>query len=214
MSKTPEKPKKYAERLMAAFNFDEDDLEANQGGYLSQRQINRLKAVRNRSLSTFVLLALLFAFLAFFIVAAGFHPPTILPSVVTAFVVILAVYSISGTKPGAIIRDLSDNQAAVSEGRVDLLLSNAQYGSEYFLRVENVRFTVTQNAFLAFKNGDPYRIYYTPRSRKILSVEWLREDANLLDEDERFSLPLQGASAHEAAEIQEDQTSASTTSRA
>ena len=65
---------------------------------------------------------------------------------------------------------------AQSERLVDLSLNALQNTAEYFLRVENMRFTIKQNAFLTFKNGDPYRLYYAPYSQQILSVEWLRDD--------------------------------------
>lgn len=103
------------------------------------------------------------------------------------------------------------NQVALAEGRVDLSLNALQNTAEYFLRVENMRFTIKQNAFLTFKNGDPYRIYYAPHSKKILSVEWLREDDNLIDERERARLQDAPERTPEHEASQEDQSSMSTT---
>ena len=34
--------------------------------------------------------------------------------------------------------------------------------------------------FSTFKNGDPYAVYYSQRSNKLLSAEWLRGEDNLL----------------------------------
>jgi hypothetical protein len=36
--------------------------------------------------------------------------------------------------------------------------------------------------FLSFKNGDPYRIYYAPATKLILSAEWLRDDSPFVDQ--------------------------------
>jgi hypothetical protein len=37
-------------------------------------------------------------------------------------------------------------------------------------------FAINKPIFLAFKNGDPYRIYYAPHSKTLLSAEWLRDE--------------------------------------
>ena len=92
--------------------------------------------------------------------------------------------SFAFSKSRWLIEDLRENRILAAEGRVDLSI---QGDYDYFLLVEKQRFRLRKkDTFLTFKNGDPYRIYYTPRSRQILSVEWLREnDDNLLDESER-----------------------------
>ena len=41
-------------------------------------------------------------------------------------------------------------------------------------------FVVSKQVFLAFKNGDPYRVYYAPNSKRIVAAEWLRGEDNLL----------------------------------
>ena len=33
--------------------------------------------------------------------------------------------------------------------------------------------SINKDVFLAFKNGDPYAIYYAPYSKTLLSAEWL-----------------------------------------
>jgi hypothetical protein len=48
--------------------------------------------------------------------------------------------------------------------------------SQYVIELEKLRFDTAHRIFLAFKNGDPYRIYYAPGSNTILSAEWLRND--------------------------------------
>lgn len=210
MGKAPEKVKKYEDRVMDVFAFDEDDFEANQAGHLSQKQQVRLKAARNRAISAFALVSMLLGFLAFVFIAAGFQTSNILLPLAAGFLAVLGTYAIYGRRAQAFRDEIRENRAAVVEGRIELLLNGTQYGSEYFLCVENLRFTVKQAAFLAFKNGDPYRIYYTPRSKQILSVEWLREDDNLIDKDARAD--LQTDSEHDPAlhETQDDQSSIST----
>lgn len=96
MNKAPDKVKKYEDRIMDVFAFDENDLEANQAGHLSQQQMVRLKKARNRAISTFALLATLLGFLAIIIVAAGFQASGILPPLAAGLLAVLAIYAIFG----------------------------------------------------------------------------------------------------------------------
>lgn len=182
MSKAPEKPKKYEDRLMDAFAFDEDDLDANQAGQFSQAQIASLKAARNRAILQFVLMWLMIGVLSAIVVGLGMRAGGLLLPVMAALLVISA-FSFIFSKARRLMQDLGENRILAAEGRVDLSI---QGDYDYFLLVEKQRFRLKQkDIFLTFKNGDPYRIYYTPRSRQILSVEWLREnDDNLLDAGE------------------------------
>lgn len=211
MSKAPDKVKKYEDRIMDVFAFDEDDFNANQAGHLSRRQISSLKSARNRSVTTFALLSVLLGFLAIVIVAAGFQTVGILPPLLAGFLTVLAMYAVFGRNAQSLLKDMNENRVAVVEGRVDLSLNALQNTAEYFLRVENMRFTIKQNAFLTFKNGDPYRIYYAPRSKRILSVEWLREDDNLVDKGEYAELQVASEPDAAAIEAHNDQSSMSTT---
>lgn len=196
---------------MDVFAFDENDFNANQAGHLSRRQISSLKSARNRSVTTFALLSVLLGFLAIVIVAAGFQTVGILPPLLAGFLAVLAMYAVFGRNAQSLLKDMNENRVAVVEGRVDLSLNALQNTAEYFLRVENMRFTIKQNAFLTFKNGDPYRIYYAPRSKRILSVEWLREDDNLVDKGEYAELQVASEPDAAAIEAHNDQSSMSTT---
>ncbi len=102
-----------------------------------------------------------------------------IPLAVVAVTLAFAAYvGLRALKLGA---DLRDERPAEVEGRIDLSMNAAQYAASYFLRVGKARFPLKKQPFFALKNGDPYRIYYTRRSKRILSVEWLREnDDNLL----------------------------------
>lgn len=185
MSKTPEKPKKYEERLMDVFRFDDDDLEANQAGQFSQAQIAHLKAARNTAIFQFALMWLFIGVLTAVVVGIGMRVEGALPPVMAGLLVI-SVLPFIFSKARRLMKDVRENRILAAEGRVDLSMRNY---TDYSLFVDKQRFDLKQKeAFLAFKNGDPYRIYFAPHSKQILSVEWLREnDDNLLDEDENRS---------------------------
>lgn len=182
MGRQPEKPKKYEERLMDIFAFDEDDLDANEAGQLSPAQGAQLQRARNTALSTFALMWLLCGVLAAIVVVLGLRAPGLLPAVMAALLLTAGV-SFAFSISRKLSADLRDRRVLAAEGRITLSMLGA---SDYFLGVEQMKFRLNkQETFLAFKNGDPYRIYYAPRSQRILAVKWLREnDDNLLADDE------------------------------
>lgn|GEM_PF-1393222 len=181
MASPPEKPKKYEERLMSAFDFDEHDLAANQSGHLSQKQIIQLQSARNREIYRLALPAIVSL-----LIALGFFRYT---ASVIAFLVVVAVaitmmLAINVPKLRRWRADLLGGDILAAEGRIELSLNTRQRKAEYFLRVGGVWLTINKAKFLALKNGDPYRVYYTRCAKRILAVEWLREnDDNLLDVD-------------------------------
>ena len=178
------KPKKYEERLMDAFAFDEDDLEANQAGAFSRQQIARLNRDRRAQAlgGMFILLAGIIALaLGFGAVDFAFLTPALVVILVGMSALFLGLPAAIWLRAAKATADLRENRVAEAEGRVDLSVRAVQNAASYYLRIGDMRFGVKQAAFLAMKNGDPYRIYYARRSKRILSVEWLREnDDNLL----------------------------------
>lgn len=190
------KPKKYEERLMEALAFDEDDLAANQAGEFSSRQVARLN---REQFSTGLggALVLVFGIIIVSLVMGAVNfalmtlPILVILIAISAF--FLGLSAVIWLRSRKLYADLVDRWVAEIEGRVDLSVRAGQNAASYYLRVgdgeDSVRFTVKQRAFLAFKNGDPYRIYYARRSQRLLSAEWLREnDDNLLEaQDEAAS---------------------------
>lgn len=181
MGKAPEKPKKYEDRLMDVFSFDEDDLDANQAGQFSRRQLDRLNSRRNSARYGGALLGLLglmtIAIVLPAIAAADGLSAGILGTPLLIGIILAGIWFGLAARARKLTADLHENRAAEIEGRVELVVGGGRYAS-YSLRVDKLRFPLKQKAFLAFKNGDPYRIYYAPHSKKILSVEWLRENDN------------------------------------
>lgn len=61
------------------------------------------------------------------------------------------------------------------KGRVSLNIYEGKNGG-YSVAIDDIAFHVSSSVFLAFKNNDPYRIYYAPSSKVILSAEALRDE--------------------------------------
>lgn len=179
-----EKPKKYEDVLRSAFRFDAQDLEANQAGKLTDWQRNRLRADVRRSSALLAVFAFGGLFLSGLMTLMWSSAPQatmsrlVVPLIVIAVTSLILVFYWARSQRTA--ADLNTQAVSVAEGRVLLKASSGQSG-EYAVRIGDVQFPLKQHEFLAFKNGDPYRVYYTSRSKRILSVEWLRDsDDNLL----------------------------------
>jgi len=177
------KLKKYEDVLMAAFEFNEVDLAANQAGSLSAGQVSALQQQRTRQIRSIAVMCALVIALGLFVMVAV----SIVTIPMLAFILLFVVVATlnGGRSLRQLNQDLGDRVAEV-EGRVEQDLRSAEDGSgDYFVRLDERKFRVKREGFLAFKNGDPYRLYYTPRGRKILSVEWLRDDDPFIAVEER-----------------------------
>ncbi len=179
-----EKPKKYEDLLMSAFHFEEQDLEANQAGKFTDWQRNRLRGDSRRSSALLALFAFGGLFLAGLMTLIWSSAPNeamsrlVVPLIMIAVTSLILVFYWARSRRTA--ADLNAPVVSVVEGRVLLKASDGQFG-DYAARIGDVEFALKPQEFFAFKNGDPYRVYYTSRSKRILSLEWLRDaDDNLL----------------------------------
>jgi hypothetical protein len=161
-----QKVKKYQDRLMDALCFDEGDLTANQAGRLSS---NQAKALRRRAAGhALLVIGLIYLLLQ----------PWGASQVLAVILFGLALLGFS-LRLGALLLDILFQRAACVEGYLQQEILNRR-AETHRVTIENRRFSMTKPVFLTFKNGDPYRIFYTPRSQRVLSVEWLREDDHLI----------------------------------
>ena len=167
------KVKKYEDVLMAAIRFDEADLAANEAGTFSAGQI---LAFKNRRAAQTSIVAILCTIIALIMLLVAVNVANVLfPLLVLAVVFGGFALLIGGIPTLQITRDLQQGVRAV-EGRVELDMTSSQNGTFYVMKVAGKQFKVMKPTFLAFKNGDPYRIYYAPYTDTILSVAWLRDD--------------------------------------
>jgi hypothetical protein len=176
-----EKPKHKPEHLlMEALDFTDEDLAANREGYLTKRQLLRLSQRQNSWTMGVVLAAIGSVFLCAFAIMDGIR----IGDTVSSRVGIIGLIAIlaggfvlyTWTKGARFAVDLRQGELEAVEGRVALdVISQGSSGNAYTVQIEDRTFAINKPIFLAFKNGDPYRIYYAPHSRTILSAEWLRE---------------------------------------
>ncbi|MBZ0285406.1 MAG: hypothetical protein K8L97_32025 [Anaerolineae bacterium] len=165
-----EKQKSKSEHLlMDAIEFDEEDLESNQQGVLSQKQQQVFRAERNSwGLGVLLVLILSPMFFIFLLNSGGRNPHTLIVVIPIALIVLIHFW-LKWTSWG---KDYRRNLVHSAEGRVQLDVLSRE---NYRIDIQKMRFEVTKRVFLAFKNNDPYIIYYAPSTKRILSAEWLRE---------------------------------------
>lgn len=172
------KLKKYEDVLMAALKFDEGDLEANRaGGYSKpqQRQLRRLRA--SHALAIAVLL--MGTAVITLPIAVSVDPSGAALLLIFTGLFLFAALAFAAARIFGFSGDLRDG-VRVTEGRVQLDTTGGD-ASEFFVKLDSLKFKVKKAVFLAFKNGDPYRVYYTPHSKSILAAEWLRGDDPFTD---------------------------------
>jgi hypothetical protein len=175
-----DKPKKHEDVLMAAIGFDEDDLEPNRAGRLSDRQTAKLK--RERGNDSFSFVAWLVAALVLMLIAA-LTTSTIVDLVSGAVALVMGFTALKhGIATVQTQRSLRRGTVDAAEGRIRLdMKTRRQSNPTFYLYTEDRRFTVRKLLFLTLKSGDPYRIYYLPTSKRIISAEWLRDDSPFVD---------------------------------
>ncbi len=170
---------KSGQALTDVLDFTLDDLQANRSGDLSERQIHILHnqmiwQTRGMYASFFVFPPLSW------ILTTGLVNVSNSPAARwVALLVIVIGFGGMGvfcwSQRNATRRELESDAPAIVEGRIRLSLNPTFFGElSYQLRIADQSFKTDKNTFLAFKNEDPYIIYFAPHSRRILSAEWLR----------------------------------------
>jgi hypothetical protein len=167
----------HQQALVDAFGFDHDDLKANQAGMFSERQLKRLATDR--------LINLLGVVHSISILLAS--PVVSLAIGLPAFCAIgVIVASIAGVGIYACFKqyrwlqdDVQNQEVTSAQGSIESIIPLRKSSVVYF-RINDVSFKSAYWETDEFKPNERYRIYYAPRSKRILSVEWLRDDDNLL----------------------------------
>lgn len=169
-----EKPKHKPEhRLEETIGFTEEDLVANREGKMSTAQYDKLRKELRTGVFAAAALVVMGVVAFFWLTLAG--PEVCAPALVVGAIPTLVAMFLS-IRLGQKNRDRVLRQVRSVEGRVQLDVTSSGQSSTLTIRVEGAKFRVNKATFLAFKNGDPYVIYYTPASKTILSAEWLREE--------------------------------------
>jgi hypothetical protein len=163
--------------LMSAIGFNEDDLEANRGGYMSKKQRAMMSHERAAWLNRIAIMIVVIAGFFVFMIVSSRLQPGLKEMVLGGLILgggIAALYM--AYMRSRLNNDLHKGGVFVVDGTVSLYIAKTRdviTPYNYYLSVENRHFTVERSVYDVFTDGDPYAIYYAPHSKTLLSAEWL-----------------------------------------
>lgn len=169
--------------LMQALEYDSNDLKANRDGELGAWQISRLRRMQRKQLGSFstrLTWALVFLFMG--ILSAKVNPLANAESVLVFLIVMVGgfLYSSRPLSVGFLLyRDERRGKINVVEGHIRLDIIEKD---KYAVSMGEERFDVSKETFLAFKNNDPYWLYYVPFSDTLVAAEWLYDGGFFADD--------------------------------
>jgi hypothetical protein len=152
--------------LARANRFSLEDLSQNHQGRLSKHQQNRLAA----TLALYVFVVLGGAILGVSVIPQmpGEDPSGLfLPLLVFAVFIVLRL----GLSVAQLIGDLWNGAVSSVEGSVIRQTRRSRYYRSYYYVVGSHRFQVSEAASNALIEGMVHRIYYAPRSKRLMSIE-------------------------------------------
>jgi hypothetical protein len=155
-------------QLRTALHFTPDDLEANRTGRLSDSQALKVGNNVLFQIVTFIGLSIIPFVL---IVKSNPRGNLLLVALyVSVMVFVVALFRWQWQV------DVKQRRVAFAEG----LLSKESYTNDqmlgrvdYTLIVRGERFGVSEQGYLAFTEGETYRVFYTAQSRQVISAEYL-----------------------------------------
>lgn len=153
--------------LRRALNFTDADLEANCKGRITERQrrsnyiYRRPEIIRSGAIGGLFLALGLFCGLLKGNSVFSLFGLLAIPSLVSAF-----------AQWRQMKLDLQGGRVHSASGPVRLNVRPAgRHWVNYYVRVKTLEFQVDKRTFLAFRQGQRYVIYYTPRAKLILSAK-------------------------------------------
>ncbi|HEX2908353.1 MAG TPA: hypothetical protein VHO69_15885 [Phototrophicaceae bacterium] len=165
--------------LMTAIPFSYEDLEANRDGYMTARQRSRLNDDRFliQIVGVLALMVCPVCIIAAFVLDGQRYNTVVSRVIVSSAIGLLTVgtTAYAGWRWQCLGRDLRQGKVAAVQGLISLEMGGDR-NRTYRVKAADVTLKVPQHVFFAFKNGEPYCLYYAPHSRTLLSAEWLREE--------------------------------------
>lgn len=158
--------------------FRVEDLPENRRGLLTGAQKFRLLRRMLKPVLIFALIGLIFV--ALFIALAvvdenGYYLRAVLSQSgwrILLIVVMVAALTIAFLwRSSELILDLRDGRVASAEGHVTKTMSFYDKGGAMFYGLGGMKFAVSNQAYNALIEGTTYRIFYTPRSKFLVSIE-------------------------------------------
>ena len=158
--------------------FRVEDLAENRQGRLTSAQKSRLWRRILQPIVIFALVLLVFAALFVALAASdenGYYLRAVLRAsgwrIVLSLLVLLALALTFLWRSSKLFFDLHDGSVASAEGHVAKVFSMYYRASAMFYVIDGMRFKVSHQAYNALVEHTTYRIFYTPRSKFLVSIE-------------------------------------------
>ena len=75
-----------------------------------------------------------------------------------------------------LLADFKEKRVLAIRGHITLDIRPRKHKASYFVTIRyKDSFQISKRALLAFRDGEPYTIYYTPHARMVVSAEPLRK---------------------------------------
>lgn len=170
--------KEQSADLLWLFNFTLHDLDANRAGELSDMQQYRLRLRQRRGIFIGIALVLVGALVATGFIFMGSREDNGILTVIGIGVTLCsaAITGIFGRFWMRNSADLHANRAQVFEGELERVIKPMSRSVvTYLIRVGEAEIVVSKDAFKALQHGARYRLYRTPYSGSLLSIEPVEE---------------------------------------
>ncbi|GAB4546521.1 MAG: hypothetical protein OHK0023_06290 [Anaerolineae bacterium] len=152
-------------------DFDEDDVESNRDGLLSQRQRWRLQ----RSRLQYITSSLFFAAIPTVFILMGFHFWGWMAWVMWLMFGLGTLFAALGWR--RYTRDLTDTEVERVEGPIRIQLPVASFGHiASVLDINGRKFTIASDLMLQLKDGTHYAAYVARNTGMLLSIEELPDN--------------------------------------
>jgi hypothetical protein len=163
--------------LQEAIGFTVEDLDINDSGVLSQPQRENLKQDCARWLlfNLAITTLCLFAYNGY---QSGPKTYNDIGGLILFYLLLSPFFLVTLNSWVRLFLDIIKRTVGRSEGYIELDVRSNRSGTRFKVRSQSVVFDVDKRVFLAFKNNEPYLIYFAPYSKTIVSAEWLRDSAD------------------------------------
>ena len=168
--------------LSQAHRFSIDDLAENRRGFLTGGQTLRLIGYIIGQGVLFLAVAAFAAGLYFSMTTSSTNSEDLVwISVFGIMVLIFGLGAVWNVLKALI--DLFTRTVSNEEGFVMRREHRTRNGRYYTYQIKSLKFRVSRTAFQALVDGWEYRVYYSPRSKRLLAIEPLRQAQMIISED-------------------------------
>lgn len=157
--------------LKDALYLEPEDIEANQDGRISQRQVNR---VLGQMRAVWYAVGCLWVVTTAPLVIVGLLVGDAVLQVIVGIFILIWVWGMVRTSLGLrnqhqeVREDLAAGETAWIEGE---LLKSTRGRRAFYLGIDDLTFAVPQSVYEVAPEGETVVIYYLPRSKQFLSIE-------------------------------------------